>query len=127
MQLVLVFVFFLIILRPPRSTRTDTLFPYTTLFRSRCADGDMFPLRKIVAPRQEERKRVLRRQRLIRPDEGTTGCAPIDGGADGDPRVRPTEWRIGAAGERNAGGPEDSASVQEIGRASCRERVCQYV
>src|SRR3546814_7935385 len=27
--------FFLMILRPPRSTRTDTLFPYTTLFRSR--------------------------------------------------------------------------------------------
>src|SRR3546814_7395388 len=26
--------FFLIILRPPRSTRTDTLFPYTRLFRS---------------------------------------------------------------------------------------------
>src|SRR3546814_7891563 len=26
--------FFLMILRPPRSTRTDTLFPYTTLFRS---------------------------------------------------------------------------------------------
>src|SRR3546814_13634985 len=29
------FVFFLMIRRPPRSTRTDTLFPYTTLFRSR--------------------------------------------------------------------------------------------
>src|SRR3546814_5840165 len=28
------FFFFLIIRRPPRSTRTDTLFPYTTLFRS---------------------------------------------------------------------------------------------
>src|SRR3546814_13602677 len=28
-------VVFLMILRPPRSTRTDTLFPYTTLFRSR--------------------------------------------------------------------------------------------
>src|SRR3546814_18946290 len=27
-------VFFLILLLPPRSTRTDTLFPYTTLFRS---------------------------------------------------------------------------------------------
>src|SRR3546814_16949691 len=26
--------FFLMILRPPRSTRTDTLFPYTTLVRS---------------------------------------------------------------------------------------------
>src|SRR3546814_3555521 len=25
--------------RPPRSTRTDTLFPYTTLFRSRLAEG----------------------------------------------------------------------------------------
>src|SRR3546814_7901805 len=29
-----VFFFFLMIRRPPRSTRTDTLFPYTTLFRS---------------------------------------------------------------------------------------------
>src|SRR3546814_16929381 len=28
------FCFFLMIRRPPRSTRTDTLFPYTTLFRS---------------------------------------------------------------------------------------------
>src|SRR3546814_12127117 len=25
--------------RPPRSTRTDTLFPYTTLFRSRLKEG----------------------------------------------------------------------------------------
>src|SRR3546814_8880375 len=25
--------------RPPRSTRTDTLFPYTTLFRSRCIEA----------------------------------------------------------------------------------------
>src|SRR3546814_14572426 len=30
----LVLLFFLMIRRPPRSTRTDTLFPYTTLFRS---------------------------------------------------------------------------------------------
>src|SRR3546814_10502324 len=29
--------FFLMIRRPPRSTRTDTLFPYTTLFRSSAA------------------------------------------------------------------------------------------
>src|SRR3546814_12151435 len=35
---VVCFFFFLMIRRPPRSTRTDTLFPYTTLFRSRrCA------------------------------------------------------------------------------------------
>src|SRR3546814_13956086 len=30
-----VYVFFLMVRLPPRSTRTDTLFPYTTLFRSR--------------------------------------------------------------------------------------------
>src|SRR3546814_14180761 len=37
-KLILLFIcfFFLMIRRPPRSTRTDTLFPYTTLFRS-CA------------------------------------------------------------------------------------------
>src|SRR3546814_18335578 len=33
----LLFFFFLMIRRPPRSTRTDTLFPYTTLFRSQVA------------------------------------------------------------------------------------------
>src|SRR3546814_7085880 len=33
-------IFFLIIRRPPRSTRTDTLFPYTTLFRSPLDDGE---------------------------------------------------------------------------------------
>src|SRR3546814_12950696 len=31
---IFLFFFFLMIRRPPRSTRTDTLFPYTTLFRS---------------------------------------------------------------------------------------------
>src|SRR3546814_2559244 len=40
MHLVLLLIFFLffflMIRRPPRSTRTDTLFPYTTLFRSCC-------------------------------------------------------------------------------------------
>src|SRR3546814_14700319 len=30
--------FFLMVRRPPRSTRTDTLFPYTTLFRSDAAE-----------------------------------------------------------------------------------------
>src|SRR3546814_5213843 len=34
------FFFFLMIRRPPRSTRTDTLFPYTTLFRSRLAAAE---------------------------------------------------------------------------------------
>src|SRR3546814_8913147 len=32
--MLIIFFFFLMIRRPPRSKRTDTLFPYTTLFRS---------------------------------------------------------------------------------------------
>src|SRR3546814_4643936 len=37
------YVFFLLVQRPPRSTRTDTLFPCTTLFRSLLArDGGLF-------------------------------------------------------------------------------------
>src|SRR3546814_9442501 len=32
---------FLMIRRPPRSTRTDTLFPYTTLFRSQLAKAEI--------------------------------------------------------------------------------------
>src|SRR3546814_18202904 len=36
----IVLLFFLLIRRPPRSTRTDTLFPYTTLFRSCWFDYD---------------------------------------------------------------------------------------
>src|SRR3546814_14776157 len=42
----LVYFFFLMIRRTPRSTRTDTLFPYTTLFRSRRAG-----LRAVLRPR----------------------------------------------------------------------------
>src|SRR3546814_17001898 len=38
----MLFFFFLMIRRPPRSTRTDTLFPYTTLFRSDVIDGVSF-------------------------------------------------------------------------------------
>src|SRR3546814_2608824 len=40
----LLFFVFLMIRRPPRSTRTDTLFPYTTLFRS-CSAICTFPAR----------------------------------------------------------------------------------
>src|SRR3546814_5060217 len=36
--------FFLMRRRPPRSTRTDTLFPYTTLFRSRVELGHRSPV-----------------------------------------------------------------------------------
>src|SRR3546814_1110626 len=50
--MVLVLVFFLMIRRPPRSTRTDTLFPYTTLFRSITAArvGEGSSLRSSASP-----------------------------------------------------------------------------
>src|SRR5881628_3969498 len=48
--------FFLMIRRPPRSTRQSTLFPYTTLFRSpRCAGPSrLVPGRGAPAPRRSE-------------------------------------------------------------------------
>src|SRR3546814_6925685 len=56
----IVFFFFLMVRLPPRSTRTDTLFPYTTLFRSTvrnarqhkryvAADGSLIPVRVDVS------------------------------------------------------------------------------
>src|SRR3546814_20182496 len=59
-----VFCFVLMIRRPPRSTRTDTLFPYTTLFRSHrnrlvqpvAAELSLRHLR--VVPRVRERLQV---------------------------------------------------------------------
>src|SRR3546814_13777028 len=45
--------FFLMFRRPPRSTRTDTLFPYTTLFRSWPRTPGL-PLRKSSKPQDPE-------------------------------------------------------------------------
>src|SRR3546814_9944436 len=50
-----IFVFFLMIRRPPRSTRTDTLFPYTTLFRS--ADGQWNRHRAADRPPDDDHRR----------------------------------------------------------------------
>src|SRR3546814_9151162 len=41
-------VVFLRLRRPPRSTRTDTLLPYTTLFRSLLLDPDEFDLGEVL-------------------------------------------------------------------------------
>src|SRR3546814_20440575 len=50
--------------RPPRSTRTDTLFPYTTLFRSRHRHLRPAAVRDHhAAPRRGDR-RAARRRRL---------------------------------------------------------------
>src|SRR3546814_13233370 len=99
--------------RPPRSTRTDTLFPYTTLFRS-LADGP------------SDIGGELDRIRL--PVGLNLDVAPIDiissevrGQLAAEPAALRADFIIGQAVRAGAFGND------EIGRASCRERVCQYV
>src|SRR3546814_7995546 len=53
--------FFLMIRRPPRSTRTDTLFPYTTLFRSLAAEIARFD----EGPQQVDRRDADDRHRQL--------------------------------------------------------------
>src|SRR3546814_10181835 len=75
--------FFLMIRRPPRSTRTDTLFPYTTLFRS-CAKVEarrlsVPPMRyddalPIAAKREEIKTAIAGHQRS---EEHTSGLQSL--------------------------------------------------
>src|SRR3546814_1583938 len=53
--------FFLMIRRPPRSTRTDTLFPYTTLFRSQRRVAKTDKTTGIAAAEFARRRRQLMR------------------------------------------------------------------
>src|SRR3546814_19650464 len=54
--------------RPPRSTRTDTLFPYTTLFRSLAlAERGLHALRAADADRAVLAQAVLMRGRMVHP------------------------------------------------------------
>src|SRR3546814_21030817 len=55
--------FFLMIRRPPRSTRTDTLFPYTTLFRSYRSWARIFRF-------QRDQPRIGRREVTERQEAG---------------------------------------------------------
>src|SRR3546814_12892259 len=94
--------------RPPRSTRTDTLFPYTTLFRSHhhvvVAAAGAVAVEIRLANLMFHKPFSGRRVRLDR----TRGRDVVGGDA--------------VAEDRERLGVDD-----EIGRASCRERVCQYV
>src|SRR3546814_19935911 len=81
-------IFFLMIRRPPRSTRTDTLFPYTTLFRSEylplfryelmlaVAAGNPLAQYKYIEPDQLADQVLItypvERQRLDRSEEHTS-------------------------------------------------------
>src|SRR3546814_14006486 len=84
--------FFLIIRRPPISTRTDTLFPYTTLFRSLGAMG--------------WRGRRSRPSALLRGEEGPLGLRS---------RLRGREGVGAGEGEAEAGAAGGDGDVFEVG------------
>src|SRR3546814_19863238 len=58
--------------RPPRSTRTDTLFPYTTLFRSRSA--------RFEQPRKISRRESSRQYKILSGDESVGYIKEWDSG-----------------------------------------------
>src|SRR3546814_6594029 len=83
----IVAVFFLMIRRPPRSTRTDTLFPYTTLFRS-------FDLHATGGSRRGDSLRTGSRARELRRGHRQSHLARVRAGrsrVQGVPRARSEE------------------------------------
>src|SRR3546814_17367467 len=112
--------------RPPRSTRTDTRCPYTTLVRAKLpekssAGGGNRPVRCPYGGQPGQR----RPGHL--PAQGvTTPLFALRGnkGASLDtPQRDPGHGSVRISGDK--AGP--TAPAAEIGRASCRESVCQYV
>src|SRR3546814_16345148 len=103
--------------RPPRSTRTDTLFPYTTLFRS-AARSDIIFLKKAGFNMLRKHIKVEPAQYYHDADRlGILIWQDMPSGAFGDQAVRrPTarEATVTSAG-------------MAIGRGSGRVRVGQYV
>src|SRR3546814_20182145 len=119
-------VFFLMIPRPPRSTRTDTLFPYTTLFRSHRAraleavDGDESMVLAVDDADHQAGETVEIEEAIVLGMNGTRDH-DFDGFANGrDQRLRFEEAELVL---------DECADLAglEFGRASCRGRVCQYV
>src|SRR3546814_12992305 len=104
--------------RPPRSTRTDTLFPYTTLFRSMVAHAD-----SLVCYRTNPH--------IDMADTGRRAAQLLDRRLQGMPRpyvaLRSIPYLISLCWQSNDIEPSRSLYQLAIGRAPCRERVCRYV
>src|SRR3546814_14047694 len=105
--------------RPPISTLTDTLFPYTTLFRSHVVR----PKSKIgmVALGATVQVSLPPPKRFDRPILIVPATAVSD--ILGKKAARAAPMLALAARSRLSA----SAMSGQLGRASCRERVCQYV
>src|SRR3546814_20885221 len=94
--------------RPPRSTRTDTLFPYTTLFRSSAAGRPRSP-----AP--AGRWRGLRNRPAPPPPRTCRTPAAAAGASSVAPRSA-TACSRSAQAERDAGDPEQQRHPPAVER-----------
>src|SRR3546814_12813735 len=102
---------------PPRSTRTDTLVPYTTLFRSAVVRDTLNAVRNLILALIAAREHLE-----LEPAVGRH--VPEQRAADRHHvAVAPSVARARIGNGRRAG----KKLPAEIGRASCRARVCQYV
>src|SRR3546814_20798926 len=123
--------------RPPRSTRTDTLFPYTTLFRS---FGGV-ELGSVGMIARDHRARVARKLLGVLAHKGRRGREDEAVAADRRRGLERVELRGGGIPDGQAAieqfvrlevrAARDRMSIvilgkAEIGRASGRERVSQY-
>src|SRR3546814_15485244 len=101
--------------RPPRSTPTDTLFPYTTLFRSLRAGSVGRLIRRCGAARTR----------------GLSAAGELPGRIHRGDAARAVRCAAGCAGSAAGGmagyraGPAPGICGAEIGRASWRARVCR--
>src|SRR3546814_11293410 len=112
--------------RPPRSTRTDTLLPYTTLFRS---SADAVVQDHLLARAQGDGH--LAPDRAAEPGKVDRLMAPAIGRGLGTAHDQDVIDEAGQGADRSANGAGFPAALRlalpgEIGRASGRERVCQY-
>src|SRR3546814_20769201 len=126
--------FLLMIRRPPRSTRTDTLFPYTTLFRSIREAGEALPKPRAVVSRWI----ALGVERAADPPDGQDRARHrhphlAERVAPSHHRAHPGEGTRRVTGDRGRA-PEPFlekmvgqvlAPRLQIGRAACRGRGCQ--
>src|SRR3546814_11580120 len=120
--------------RPPRSTRTDTLFPYTTLFRSVTKELSSDAYEGRAPGTAGEEKTVAY---IIKKYE-EAGLKPGNNGewTQDVPLVEITATNAtpltftGGKTPVTAQYAKDDVAFSyrgKIGRASCRERACQYV
>src|SRR3546814_15006204 len=123
--------FFLMIRRPPRSTRTDTLFPYTTLFRSQ--NGPKLLAKFCQSLSQEALNGFARicQYLAVCAEAGGLDCENKPGRHGFGPASKAFGLLKPVIGSIDFyGGHSRSCMFQltrKIGRASCRERVCPYV